>query len=164
MSQEWNGAEFMKMMVANEKAVSALYRQLEGDVKFGGQFFENLAKDEDRHFTIYTGILDKMAGGKDLTVEVPEEHAKYLDLLIENNMLKDADKLMEDAAKAFNKDEIYDIAERSERDSVLFVQELIDLYPKLQPEEFRVVLKEEKDHLRQVMDRRMESQLTTLRL
>jgi len=164
MGKEWNGSEFIKMMAANEKAVGALYRQFAGNVKFGGKFFENLAKDEDRHYTIYSALLLKHALSRDFTVEVSEEHAQYLNLLIENNMLKDADKLIEKAAKITIKDDLYDIAERSERDSVLFVQELIDLFPKLQPEDFRIVLREEKDHLRQVMDRRMESQLTTLRL
>lgn len=164
MGKEWDGTEFFKMMAANEKAVGALYRQLAGDARFGEKFFLNLARDEDRHFTLYTGFLKKFAGGKDLTVEVSEEDQKYLKLLIENNMLKDVNKLLEKAAKTTNKDEIYDLAERSERDSVLFVEELIGLFPQLQPEDFRLILKEEKDHLMQVMSRRMESQLSTLRL
>ncbi len=164
MGKQWDGVEFFKMMAANEKAVGALYRQLAGDAKFGGKFFENLAKDEDRHFTIYTALLKDAASSRNLMVEVTDDREQYLKLLIKNNMLQDADKLMEKVAKTTNKDEIYDVAERSERDSVLFVQELIDLYPELKPEDFRVVLREEKDHLRQVMNQRMESKMETLRL
>jgi rubrerythrin len=164
MGKQWDGVEFFKMMAANEKAVGTLYRQLAGDAKFGGKFFENLAKDEDRHFAIYTALLKDAANSRNLMVEVTDDREQYLKLLIKNNMLQDVDKLMEKVAKTTNKDEIYDVAERSERDSVLFVQELIDLYPELKPADFRVVLGEEKDHLRQVMNRRIESKMETLRL
>ncbi len=164
MGTQFDGTEFFQMMAANEKAVGALYRQFAGDAKLGAKFFESLAKDEDRHFSIYTALLKKYADSKGLTVEVTADQEEYLKLLIGNNMLKEADKLREKAAKFTDKDQIYDLAERSERDSVLFVQELISLYPMLQPEDFQTILKEEKDHLKQVMSRRMESKLKTLRL
>ncbi len=164
MGKKYDGIEFFKMMAANEKAVAALYRQVAGNATLGGKFFESLAKDEDRHFDIYTALLKKHAASKDLTIDVTDEQEKYLTLLIENNMLKDPDQILKKAAKATDKDEIYDLAERAERDSVLFVEELISLYPTLQPADFKTVLKEEKDHLTQVLSRRMENKLTSIRL
>ncbi len=164
MSKEWDGEEFFKMMADNEKAVGAMYRRLAEDAKIGGKFFEKLASDEDRHYLIYTGLLKKFAGSKGLTVNVSDDHEQYLNLLVKNNMLRDPDKLVEKAANLKSKDEVFDLAERAERDAVLFVEELIRLYPGLQPEEFQAVLKEEKNHLFQVMSRRMESQMNTLRL
>ncbi len=164
MGKQFNGVEFFKMMAANEKAVAALYRQFAGNAKLGGQFFEKLAKDEDRHYDIYTALLNKHTNDKGLSVEVSEEEEKYLNLLIENNMLKNADEMLAKAAKLTEKDEFFDLAERAERDSVMFVEELIGLFPNLQPEDFRTVLKEEKDHLAQVLSRRVESKLTSLRL
>jgi rubrerythrin len=164
MGKSFDGSDFFRMMAANEKAVAALYRQFAGVSQAGGKFFENLANDEDRHYTIYTALLTRYAGSQSLTADVSEEKGEYLNLLIENNMLKDAEKLLAKASKLSDKDEIYHLAERAERDSVLFVQELIELFPQLQPDDFRVILQEEKDHLRQVMSRRMESKLRTLRL
>lgn len=164
MGKRYDGTEFFEMMAANEKAVGALYRQFASDAKLGAKFFESLAKDEDRHYTIYTTLLTKYAESKGLTVEVTDDQADYLKLLIENNMLKDADQLRAKAAKFSEKEQVYDLAERSERDSVLFVQELIEMYPMLQAEDFKAILKEEKEHLRQVLSRRMESKLKTLRL
>lgn len=164
MGKKWDGTAFFKMMADNEKAVGALYRQLAGDAKLGGKFFENLAKDEDRHYHIYTALLDKFVRGQGPAVEVSDEEGQYLDLLIENNSLRDADQLLQRVAKITDKDEVYEIAERAERDAVLFVSELIGLYPDLQPKEFQVVLREEKNHLKQVLSRRMESKLTNLRL
>jgi rubrerythrin len=164
MGKKYDGTDFFKMMAANEKAVAALYRQVAGDAKFGGKFFENLAKDEDRHYEIYTALLKKHATGNDLTVELSDDEEKYIKLLVENNMFKDADKILKKVAKVTNKDEIFDLAERAERDSVLFVEELMSLYPNLQKDDFKVVLKEEKAHLTQVLSHRMESKLTSLRL
>lgn len=164
MSKKWDGTEFFQMMADNEKAVGALYRKLAGDAKLGGQFYEKLAKDEDNHYVLYTALLKRFASSKGLTVEVTEDQEKYLGLLIKNNALRDTDKLLERVSKMTDKDEVYGLAEAAERDAVLFVEELIGLYPDLQPEEFQTVLKEEKNHLKQVMTRRMESKLTTLRL
>lgn len=164
MAKQWDGAEFFRMMAANEKAVAAMYRQLAADAKFGGKFFEKLAGDEERHYLIYTALLRKFAGTKDLMVEVTDDQEQYLNLLVKNGMLEDADVLSKKAAEASSKDEIYEVAERGERDAVLFVQELIGLYPNMQPEEFKTVLEEEKNHLKQVMTARMSSQLKTLRL
>jgi len=164
MAKQYDGTEFFKMMAVNEKATAALYRQLAADVKFGGKFFENLAKDEDRHFAIYTALLKKYADGKGLTVEVTDDQAEYLNLLVKNNALSEPEKLSAKAAKIKDKDEIYDLAERGERDAVLFVSELIGLYPMLQQDDFKVVLQEEKDHLKLVMSRRIENKMGTLRL
>jgi len=164
MGKEWDGAEFFRMMADNEKAVGALYRKLADDAKLGGKFFENLAKDEDRHYLMYTGMLKKFAGNKGLTVEVTEDQEQYLNLLIKNNALRDTEALLQKVSNLRSKGEVFDVAEAAERDSVLFVEELIGLYPGLQPEEFQAVLKEEKNHLRQVLGRRMDSELKTLRL
>ncbi|GAP21812.1 hypothetical protein [Leptolinea tardivitalis] len=164
MRKHWDGADLIKMMISNEKAVASLYRRLAADSKIGGKFLEHLALDEDRHHDMYSQLLKKLEGTPELTVEISEEHEQYLKLLIERNMLKDTVHLMDEAKKITNKDDLFDLAERIERDSVLFVQELISLYPKLQPDEFKAVLREEKDHLRQVLNHRMESQLATLRL
>ena len=73
-------------------------------------------------------------------------------------------KTQERAANAKSKEDIFDIAERIERDSVMFTQEMIDLFPDLDPADFKVVLQEEKKHLAMVLDKRMDSQLKSLRL
>ncbi|HNY94864.1 MAG TPA: ferritin family protein [Flexilinea sp.] len=164
MGNLFNGAEFFEMMAANEKAVGDLYRFLAKDAKFGGKFFENMAADEDRHYGIYTSLLKKYQGKKDLMVELAEDRKSYMDLLIKNNYLSDPEKLKERAANAKSKEDIFDIAERIERDSVMFTQEMIDLFPDLDPADFKVVLQEEKKHLAMVLDKRMDSQLKSLRL
>lgn len=164
MTKQFDGTEFFKMMAVNEQATAAMYRQFAANVKLGAQFFENLAKDEERHYAIYTALLTKYAAAKGLTVEVTDSQAEYLGLLVKNNAVTEADSLVKKAAKFTDKDELYGLAEQGERDAVLFVQELIGLYPMLQPDDFKVILQEEKDHLKQVMSRRIEGKLDSLGL
>lgn len=164
MAKQWDGTVFFEMMAANEKAVGELYRKLAGDANFGGKFFEKLAKDEDRHYKLYLNLLEKHSADKGLAVEITDKQKQYLDLLIENNSLKDADKLLKKVSRLKDKDAVYAIAEQAERDAVMYVEELLSLYPDSSLTDFGVVLHEEKEHLRMVMARRMESKLTNLRL
>jgi len=164
MGKLFDGTEFFKMMADNEKTVAALYRQVAADARLGGKFLENLAKDEDRHFDIYTSLLKKHSGGSGLKAEISDDQERYMNLLIANNMLKDVDKLMKKAANFADKDQVYELAELAERDSVLYVEELMAVFPEVMPADFAKVLKEEKDHLKQVLSRRMENKMTSLRL
>ena len=163
MKNRWDGTDLFEMMISNEEKVATLYRHLAGNAKLGGKFLEYLAKDEDRHHEMYKLLLKKFQKNSDQIIEISEEQEQYLKLLIERNMLKDTVQLMDEAERITTKDDLFDMAERIERDSVLFVEEIINLYPQLTVE-LRTVLNEEKDHLRQVMAQRMESQLVTLRL
>lgn len=163
MLRQWDGADLIKMMMDNEEAVASLYRQLADNVHFGGKFLELLAEDEDRHHDMYKDLLKKIQGTPALNVDITEEQEQYLKLLIERNMLNDTVKLMDEAENITTKDDLFDLAERIERDSILFVEELIDLYPGLD-EVLDIIIKEERDHLRQILAQRMESQLVTLRL
>lgn len=163
MLRKWDGADLIKMMMSNEEAVASLYRQLAGNVHIGGKFLEYLAKDEDRHHEMYKDLLNRLQGTAALNVDITEEHEQYLKLLIERNMLNDTVKLMDEAENITAKDDLFDLAERIERDSILFVEELLNLYPKLS-DVLDPIINEERDHLSQILTQRMESQLVTLRL
>lgn len=156
MSVKWNGTSLLKVIVYNEGKVAELYHTLAKEAKkgMGEQFFENLAADEEKHEMIYNALLRRLPIIDDVDLE--EEDAKYMDLLIENNFLKNSDEVIEDARKMYGKRQVFDIAERVERDSVLFVTELQRLYPELSPNEMRVILKEEKSHLKKILEKKTE--------
>lgn len=85
-----------------------------------------------------------------------ESDAEYMDLLVESNIGFD-DELVEKAKKIFTKSQIFDLAERAERDAVLFVTELQRLYPDLAKDEMAIILKEEKSHLKKVLERKKKA-------
>ncbi|HHZ01510.1 MAG TPA: hypothetical protein GX396_01040 [Tissierellia bacterium] len=153
---KWNGRNLIKTIAENEKAATKLYRAIAAEARIGEQFFELLAKDEERHEKIYNALLEKFTKSN-MDLELEESDAEYVDILIENNTLFD-DELIEKAKKIFTKSQIFDIAERAERDAVLFVTELQRLYPDLAKEEMEIILKEEKAHLKKVLERKRDSQ------
>jgi rubrerythrin len=152
---KWNGRNLIKTIAENEAAATRLYRAIANEARIGEQFFELLAQDEERHEKIYNALFDKFTEKMDLEIE--ESDAEYVDLLVESNVLFD-DELVEKAKKIFTKSQIFDLAEKAERDAVLFVTELQRLYPDLAKEEIAIILKEEKAHLKKVLERKRESQ------
>jgi len=48
------------------------------------------------------------------------------------------------------------LAEKLERDAILYVLELQELYPNLAPDEISIILKEERKHLRLVFTKKLD--------
>lgn len=155
MSVKWNGTKLLKTIAENEASAAKLYRAIAAEARIGEQFFEKLAKDEERHEKIYNALLARFE--KNAEVDLDDEDAQYMDLLVENNVLFD-EKLIEEAKKIFTKRQIFELAEQSERDAVIFVTELQRLYPDLAKDEMEIILKEEKSHLKMILQRKTESQ------
>ncbi len=152
---KWNGKNLLKTIAENEAGATRLYRAIASEARIGEQFFESLAKDEERHEKIYNALFEEFSGKMDLELE--KSDAEYVDLLVESNVLWD-DELVEKAKKIFTKSQIFDLAERAERDAVLFVTELQRLYPDMAKDEMAIILKEEQAHLKKVLERKKESQ------
>ena len=152
---KWNGKNLLKTIAENEAGATRLYRAIASEARIGEQFFESLAKDEERHEKIYNALFEEFSGKMDLELE--KSDAEYVDLLVDSNVLWD-DELVEKAKKIFTKSQIFDLAERAERDAVLFVTELQRLYPDMAKNEMAIILKEEQAHLKKVLERKKESQ------
>ncbi len=157
MSVTLDGKKFLELIAGNEKKVAALYRQIGEESGIGKEFFEKMAKDEDKHEIIYRGLIEKFT--RELSLETEAERAQYVDLLIENDLLADVEGLLANARKVNFKSQIFDIAERVERDSVLYVNEFMDLYPEIAPAEMKVILGEEKKHLQMILEKKADRAL-----
>lgn len=155
MTVKWNGVNLLKTIAENEKSATELYRAIANESRIGEKFFGQLADDEERHEQIYNALLKKFE--KNIEIEIEENEAEYVDLLIESNSLFD-EELIEQAKNIFTKSQIFDIAEKAERDAVLFVTELQRLYPDMAAEEISIILNEEKRHLKKVLERKRENQ------
>ena len=121
MSVKWDGTKLLKTIAANEESAAKLYRAIAENANIGAKFFEILAADEERHQKIYEALLVKYASN--LGLELEEAYLEYVDLLIKHNVLFD-NKLIEKAKTITVRSQILDIAERAEREAILFVTEL----------------------------------------
>lgn len=155
MAVQWDGGKLLNTIIFNEKKVAEFYRQIAANTEDGkGLFFEKLAQDEERHEAIYIALLKQFEGNT--MIELEEDDANYLDLLLQFNLVADFDKILSDSEKKLSRTQIYDLAERVERDAVHFVSELMRLYPDLAPEQMNIILKEEKKHLHMILERQRD--------
>ena len=150
MSVRWDGTKLLETIVANEESTAKLYRAIAENANIGAKFFEILAADEERHKMIYEALLVKYADK--LGLELDEAYSEYIDLLVRRNVVFD-NKLIEDAKTIDRRDQILQIAERAERDAILFVSELQKMYPIMAKEEMAIILNEERKHLKMVLEK-----------
>lgn len=161
MTVQWDGKKLLETIIYNEKKIAELYRKIAANAEKGkgALFFEKLAGDEERHEQIYIALLKQFEGGG--FVDLEEDDAAYMDLLLEFNLVDEFEKVVNDAKKIYGRTQIYALAERVERDAVLFVSELMRLYPELAPEQLPIILQEEKKHLHMILERQRDLALAT---
>lgn len=154
MAGNVDGKKLIELFAGNERKVAELYRKIGDEAGVGKEFFEIMAKDEEKHAVIYNGILEKFSN--ELSVAPDAERSEFVDLLIQNDMLSDVDDLLANARKVNFKSQIFDICERVERDTVMYVNEFIDLYPDIASDQMKVILKEEKKHLQKILTKKAD--------
>lgn len=156
---KFDGAQILSTFVKMEEEVSQYYSALAenaGDEK-SRKLFERLALEEDRHQKMYKKLLE--VHSKDLVRKFSEEEIEYTNSLIEEN-IKEKQKFDE----SMKLKDALDLAEQMEKDGILFVYQMMQLYPDIAQKEMKAILREEKQHLQMVRDRKQFAPLRSLGL
>ncbi|NMA48302.1 MAG: ferritin family protein [Tissierellia bacterium] len=156
---KFDGKQILATFVKMEEEVSKYYSDLAdnaGDEK-SKDLFKRLSLEEDKHHQIYTKLLEKH--GDDLEREFSEEEIEYTNSLIDENI---KEKHMYD--KSMKLKDALDLAEQMEKDGILFVHQMMSLYPDIAQKEMKAILREEKMHLQTVRDRKQFGPLRSLGL
>lgn len=155
----YDGRKLLSTIIMTEENVAELYRDLSEKVNdtTAKKVFLNLSEDEEKHKNMYTNILGKLPnGGK---VDLTEDEVEYTELLINTNIFTN-----EKVKIRYLKSDALVMAEKIERDSILFYTQLIRLFPDVAKDEMEIILKEEKKHLRKVTDSQLNMILPSLGL
>ncbi|HZK32951.1 MAG TPA: ferritin family protein, partial [Tissierellaceae bacterium] len=134
---KFDGAQILSTFVKMEEEVSQYYSALAenaGDEK-SRKLFERLALEEDRHQKMYKKLLE--VHSKDLVREFSEEEIEYTNSLIEEN-IKEKQKFDE----SMKLKDALDLAEQMEKDGILFVYQMMQLYPDIAQKEMKAILRE----------------------
>ena len=144
----FSGKEILSTFVKMEEEVSKYYTEMaeHASDKKSKKVFERLAKEEDRHHKIYAALVDKYSDK--MEKDFPEEEIEYVKELMEGNS-KESHKFDKNKKLV----ESLELAEKMEKDGILFVHQLMTMYPDLAEKELKIILKEEKKHLQLVRDR-----------
>jgi len=156
MAAIWNGNVLLDTIIQNEEKSVELYQYIASTLKDEDQkeLFISLSNDEERHAKIYNAIKRKFSESSE--IKIAEEDMDYLELMILNNIFSNGKDHMAEIKKLLATMNPYDLAEKLERDAILYVLELQDLYPNLAPDEISIILKEERKHLRLVFTKKLD--------
>jgi rubrerythrin len=156
MTAIWNGNVLLDTIIQNEEKSVELYQYIASTLKDEDQkeLFISLSNDEERHAKIYNAIKRKFVENSE--IKIAEEDRAYLELLIVNNVFSNGKDHMAEIKKLLETMSPYDLAEKLERDAILYVLELQELYPNLAPDEISIILKEERKHLRLVFTKKLD--------
>lgn len=156
---KYDGKQILATFVKMEEEVSKYYSDLAenaGDDK-SKKLFDRLSIEEDKHHQMYSKLLERH--GDDLIREFSEEEIEYTNSLIDEN-IKEKHKF----DKSMKLKDALDLAEQMEKDGILFVYQMMSLYPDIAQKEMKTILREEKRHLQMVRDRKQFGPLRSLGL
>lgn len=156
---KFDGAQILSTFVKMEENVSQYYTNLaeQAEDKKSKQLFERLALEEDKHQHMYRRLLE--VHGENMVREFSEEEIEYTKSLIEENI---GEKQLDDKSMILR--DALEVAEKMEKDGILFVYQMMEMYPDIAQKEMKIILKEEKKHLRMVRDRKQFGPLRGLGL
>lgn len=156
---KFDGAQILSTFVKMEENVSQYYSNLaeQAEDKKSKQLFERLALEEDKHQHMYRRLLE--VHGENMVREFSDEEIEYTKSLIEENI---SEKQLDDKSMILR--DALEVAEKMEKDGILFVYQMMEMYPDIAQKEMKIILKEEKKHLRMVRDRKQFGPLRGLGL
>jgi len=146
--KKFDGKSFLNIFVTMEEQAKKHYTELAENApdEKSKALFERMAKEEGKHKDMYEKLLKKH--GDSMEAEFDDEEADYAELLVKTAI---TEKHEDDKKKKYG--DALRMAEQMERDTVLFVNQMREMYPDVAEKEMKTILKEEKKHLMQVRDR-----------
>ncbi len=146
MVKIFDGKKLVEAIIITEERIGELYRNLAEQVEDDKSvdLFNKLAEDEEKHKEIYIELLEKLPNNGE--VEMSTEDIEYTETLIETNILTN-----KEIKKIYSNFDALLVAEKVERDGIILIHQLMDFYPSVAMEELKVILSEEKKHLKSIL-------------
>jgi hypothetical protein len=151
--------ELLKLLAESEEKVAKLYYDLSEKMKDNKSMnvFKNLGDDEINHKKMYLNLMNDL--DQNMMIDLDDDDYDYVDSLINYNVFRnDAVK------KRYVKEDALMLAEKIERDTLLLARELKDLFPMIAEEQMKFIIKEEKKHLKLVLQMQQNAMYKNLML
>jgi rubrerythrin len=121
-----------------------------------------LAKDEQAHEKVYKELLEKQTDISEISIN---EDETYINLILKLNSMVTDEKKIEKMKKVTSKREALITGEKLEKDTIIFLNELVNLDKDIKRNNaYRTALKEEKNHLRLILRQMMDENINSLML
>lgn len=144
---KFNTKTLMETIINTEERVADFYEGLVKNVKEerGIKLLHKMAKDEVKHAEIYKNVLSKLP--LDGEIEMSEEDIEYTQVLLDLNIFANINEM-----NRFSKSDALTLAEKIETDSILFYTHLMSIMPGFAAAELKIILAQEKLHLKYVRE------------
>lgn len=164
MSNAINSTNVLETLIQLEQNGYKFYQEAAKDMEEGvtKNLFLKLAKDEQDHEKVYRDLLEKQTDTSEISFN---EDTSYINLILKLNSMVTDDKKLEKTKKVKSKREALIIAEKLEKDTIIFLNELVDLDNDIKRNKaYKTALKEEKNHLRLILRQMMDENINSLML
>lgn len=157
MTVIWDGKVLLETIILNEEKSAQIYTYISDNLesKEEKELFISLSADEERHAKIYEALQRQFSMKSE--VEISQEDVDYIELVISNNIFSQDEDYREEVRRFLEKTDIFTLAEKMERDAIIYILELQEMYPNLAREELETILREERKHLRLVFTKKIDN-------
>ncbi|SET11950.1 Rubrerythrin [Natronincola peptidivorans] len=165
MSITFDSCKILQVLITLERRGHEFYLEAAHAMKDNEakNMFFKLAQDELEHERVYKELMAKLPETKQCSIAA--EEADFLELLLSTNFFINDHQQVDKMKKMWSKREALLIAEKLERDTILFLTELAALDPELAEENvIKAALKEERRHLSMILQRIMDANVPGLML
>ena len=144
----FDGKQILSTFVKMEEEVERYYASFAENApdEKSKVLFTRLSKEEKIHFEMYNSLMKEFGG--EMNREFSPEEIEYTKSLIDENL-----KEIRDFNTKLGLKDSLEIAARMEKDGILFVHQMMSMYPDIAKKEMETILSEEKKHLQLVKER-----------
>ena len=152
MSDGFSIQEVIEIAIEIEKNGAVFYGALakSAETERLKDLFHYLTKQEEQHITRFQEILESAGGYQISEAYYATQYMGYMKALADERVFRSDVSAAEVADKAGTPKEAVNIAIGFEKESVLFLHEMLELAPESGQEAIQKLLDEERNHLRQL--------------
>lgn len=144
-------SELIKVAVKDEETGIAFYKSL-AEITKNPEIREkmlDISKQESHHAERFAKMLDEIGEYKPHEA-FPGEYKEYLRALLESRAFPEPAQAAEEAKKVKSDIEAIAIAERLEKDTLIFLNEMREFIPETHSAYLDDIIKEERNHLKEL--------------
>ncbi len=154
MDNIFAGSEIVELGIQIEKNGKDFYTALvtESKDEKAKEIFQYLAGEEEKHISVFQGILDRMDEKYEPPEFYPGEYFAYMNVLAGEYVFTRKDKGKEIAQRVKNDKEAVDLGIKFEKDSILFYVGLKEVVSKNDQKTVDTLIMQEQEHLKKLSD------------
>jgi rubrerythrin len=155
----YDARKLVQTIIMTEENTTKFYKTVseKASDRYVKNIFLRLSEDEEMHVKMYADILENLPNNGKL--DLPEDEVEYMEILITSNIFAN-----ERAFRRFVDNDLQQLIEKIERDSILLRVQLKRLFPGYREKEMDMILKDEKKHLKIATDKHLGMILPTVEL